>query len=263
MRKVSKIFSILSTSVLVGALFCSSAFAKGEDKEHKEGKETLVSLGDSITFGYNLGVNNDHPSKLAFPSIIGEDEDLKTNNLGVPGWTTSDLLNAFTDSKFVKEVRRADLITLDIGNNDLLNAAAPILEKIKMDPTYVITPTDQNNVMSAIQGISKNLPAIISKIRQETSASIVIYTMYNPFLTGTSLHSFGELFIPTANQLIKGIATQSNNLVADAYSAFTNHELEYIRVQQQDIHPTIEGQIVLAGLAEKVIPHDSDHKEKH
>jgi lysophospholipase L1-like esterase len=253
MGKISKTFSLLSTSVLVGAFLCSTAFANGQQKG---GKESLVSLGDSITFGYNLGVNNKHPSALAFPSIIGKDEHLKTRNLGVSGWTTSDLLTSLNDSKFIEAVRHADLITLDIGSNDLLNAASPILEKVKTDPTYHPTLADQQMMMSAIHGIGQNLTAIITKIREQTSAPIVIYTLYNPFVKGTALNSFGELFFPTTNQMIKGIAFQSNNLVADAYSAFAGHELEYIRVLQQDIHPTAEGQKVLAGLAEQVLPSD-------
>src|ERR1700730_8454693 len=81
----------LAAAALSGSLFATSAFAK-ENRAHHQ--RDLVGLGDSITFGYNLGANNNQPSQYAFPFLMGEDTHLHVRDLGIPGWTTSDLLNA-------------------------------------------------------------------------------------------------------------------------------------------------------------------------
>lgn len=247
MKKVSKFFVLFVATVSVSALTSLSALAKTDSSN--PGKENLVALGDSISFGYNLGVNNNHPSKDSFPYIIGSSDNLRVRDLAEPGWTTVDLLNALNTSKYQEALKHADAITLDIGNNDLLHAASTILSKIGSNPNYSITSEDMQTMTNAIVQIKTNLPVIVQKIREQTSAPIVIYTLYNPFPTRTAQNALGEMFIPTVNQIIRGTAFQAQLAVADAYSAFKGNELIYVRILENDVHPTIEGQQLLANLA--------------
>lgn len=112
---MNKLFKVIAAVLLALSLGTPTAFAH-QDHGHGHSKDSLVALGDSIPFGYNLTKNNSSPAKIAFPSLIGDEADLRVRNLGVPGWQTTDLLTAFeTNQKFRQAVRRADYVTVNIG----------------------------------------------------------------------------------------------------------------------------------------------------
>lgn len=135
--------------LLIVVLALSTLFSSIASAEKNE-KHSLVALGDSITFGYHLpdqiGLQ---PSPSAFPSLIGNG-NFNVTNLGVPGWTSTDLLNAVkTNPIFKRSLKEADAVTLDIGSNDLLQAAGltgtstapPDLTYLRFNKNYCL----QNN----------------------------------------------------------------------------------------------------------------------
>lgn len=254
-RRFAGLFVLLFA---LNTIFSSLAFAQESEKPN------LVALGDSITFGFNLEAGNTHPSSQAFPNLIG-DGQLNTINLGFPGWTSKDLLNALNGKpEFTAALQKADLITLDIGNNDLLQAAG-LSELLKSGTPVVITPQLLQKLDSASKQLAQNLQAILSKINEETDAPILLYNLYNPFGESTnpfasSLHALGEKIITTVNQqVILPIASKNGALYVDAYSAFNGKQSEYIL--PGDIHPTVIGQHVLADLANEVLSSFSQETE--
>lgn len=216
-----------------------------------KGQPLLVSIGGSITYGYNLGVNNDHPSQKAFPFLIGKKNHLQVDNLAVPGWTTEDLLNAIDRPSFTDSLQSATWVTLDIGGNDLLSALSVPLSEVNNDPQYVLTEVEKQKIVAAIEQIKINVPKILAKINQLTSAPIVIYTIYDPYLPGTPEHRLVEQILPQVNRILKNIATAKDMPLADAYSAFDGHQSQYVRVAENDIHPSVQGQIELAFIGDK------------
>ncbi|MDB5085187.1 MAG: hydrolase family protein [Bacilli bacterium] len=226
-------------------------------------KDSLVALGDSITFGYNLGINNDHPSKYAFPFVIGHDlKETNVKDLAVPGWTTIDLLNALKTDKFKEDISHAEIVTLDIGSNDFLQTY--LTSKFYSDLLQGIDPTQDEPeliaaVNSSVSALDLNLATILSDIRSLTKAPIVLYDTYNPFKPGTASYGISNLLLPSANSSIKSISSAFANVhFADAYSAFLmiqnntlNQAPALVRYDDNnDIHPTVFGQQVLAKLGE-------------
>lgn len=232
-----KIGLSLAAVALVGSLFSTSSFAK-ENKGNAYGKIDLVGLGDSITFGYNLGENNDKPSSFAFPYLIGEDAQLEVRDLGIPGWTSSQLLDAIkNDKNFRQSIKHADYLTLDIGGNDLLQA----LKQSGGDPLIL-----QGLISTMVPTLTNNLHQIIQEISNLTDAPIVVYNIYNPFQQNNPLHGL-------ANQLLSGainpaigqvVLSHQNTRLADAFGTFLGKQEDY--VISGDIHPTILGQEALA-----------------
>lgn len=216
----------LSVAAIVGSLLSTSAFA-AENPTVPHAKPSLVALGDSITFGYNLG-NNLQPSPEAFPYFIGKALHLQVSDLGVPGWKTTDLLAALeTNATFQNSVKHASKITLDIGSNDLLQA-------------FESGSVTQEQVAP----ILNNLHAIISKIRSMSHADIVVYNIYNPFqVTDSYRHMMGDLLLPGINAQIQNVVASfhdSKITTADAYDSFGQNQAIYVRAN--DIHPTVIGQ---------------------
>jgi lysophospholipase L1-like esterase len=249
--------------LLIVVLALSTIFSSIASAEKKE-QPNLVALGDSITAGYHLpGQTGLQPSPNAFPSLIGE-RHFNVTNLGVPGWTSTNLLNALTDPRFTNSLRTADVVTLDIGNNDLLQAAG-------LTGGVLTSPPDPQKIADAAKQLTINLNSIITIIKTQTNAPIILYNLYNPFGANdpmfSSLHTFGEQIVIAVNtQVIAPTAVLQGTLLADAYSAFNGKQAKYII--PGDIHPNLAGHKALAKLADqalRTIKHTEkeDHGQKH
>lgn len=242
--------ALFAVFIVIGTFFSSFAFAQ-ETK-----KSNLVALGDSITYGWNLDPKNPKPSSLAFPNLIGNGQFYVTN-LGIPGWTSKNLLDALnTKQEFSAALKNADMITLDIGSNDLLQSAG-LAEIVKNHQPVSITPDLEAKLADASKLLSFNLQEIIKKIRSETDAPIFLYNLYNPFGASqdpfaASLHALGEQIITSVNtKVIQPITAATSSVYIDAYSAFNGLQNDYIL--PGDIHPNEAGQRILAEQANKAL----------
>ena len=88
---------------------------------------TVVGIGDSVTSGYNC---NCETFVGLYATQLAAQDDVATSsvNLGVPGWTSSQLLAAMTKpGAFRSQVANADILLVTIGANDLnpLESAGP------------------------------------------------------------------------------------------------------------------------------------------
>lgn len=231
---------------LAGSLISPASLAKENNgNAYGYGKIDLVGLGDSITFGYNLGDDNNKPSSYAFPYLIGDEAKLEVSNLGFPGWTTNDLLTAIkTNKQFQQSIKHANYVTLNIGSNDLLQA----LKSYNGNQTELLFLLQR----TTLPQITNNLNQIISEVKKLTNAPIVLYNIYNPFQVTDPMHFLADQLLPyLINPAIQGIAISNGTKLADAYGAFGQNQAIYVRAK--DIHPTIEGQKVLAEIGEEAL----------
>ncbi|MEH7076890.1 GDSL-type esterase/lipase family protein [Neobacillus drentensis] len=243
-----KRFSVLFILMLaLHSLFSSFVFAENNVKPN------IVSLGDSITYGWNLEGDNSHQSLKAFPYLIGNGKYDVAKNISGGGWTSGQLLTEISKPENLEAIKNADVITLDIGSNDFLQD--PNIQTLRNNPT---TPIDPVVFKGIIQGISNqlftNLTTIIATIKaQNPDAYLIVYNIYNPFTDSlASLYPIGELFLPSVNLGIQNVAAQSGSLIADAYTAFKGNQTEYI-FHGGDVHPNETGQQVLAELSTSLL----------
>jgi lysophospholipase L1-like esterase len=261
-----KRFSIIFILMLaLNTVFSSFVFADGDNSS------SLVALGDSITYGYHLEPNQTAPSPNAFPNLIGTKGAYRVTNLGVPGITSTDLLNSIIHpvGNARTALENADVFTLYIGGNDLLQAAGfssatlqslatlppdqkqIFLEKFKTDATAAAAVAGQT--------LNANLNGIIKEIRdQNVVAPIILYNLYNPIGDSQdpaihSLHTLGDTLISSINsQVIAPLVAQKENVyLADAFSAFNGNQATFML--PGDVHPNLEGHKALARLADKIL----------
>lgn len=217
-------------------------------------KGTLVALGDSITFGYNLDDthNNSVPSQYAFPYLIGRADGLSVSDLGIPGWTSADLLSNLQSPNFSRAIRGASAITIDIGNNDLLQWASA--NGLLSGGSTSLTPQQYLEVQNVITQFGKNFAASIALIRSESSAPIIAYNLYDPFPNQSPLHPLDEPLEALVNAAITQVAAANKDVVvANAHAAFDGNQLADVRVAEGDVHPTVVGQSVLAQIGEQAL----------
>ena len=80
---------------------------------------TVVGIGDSVTSGYNCSCE---AFVALYAAQLAAQDDVATSsaNLGVPGWTSSQLLAAITKPGALRDqVAKADILLVTIGANDL------------------------------------------------------------------------------------------------------------------------------------------------
>lgn len=237
---MKRLIKTVSAVLLVSSLSAPAAYAKNDN-----GKESLVALGDSIPFGFNLGQNNQNPAKTSYPYLIGEDGDLRVRNLGISGWQSAQLLNALeTNQKYRQALDHADYVSVTIGSNDLLAILRAAAAESGGNQALFQQLLQQKLTTSTV---FSNIAETIEEIRSLTDAPIVLYNVYNPFQLNDPLHYLADAVLPQINLGFTGLAASNANVyVADAYSAFGNNQATY--VIQGDIHPTNAGQEVLADI---------------
>ena len=83
-----------------------------------------TALGDSLAYGYGAAGNYGYAERYRDHLQNDNGVAVQLTNLGVNGWTSSDLLAALKkNSTYRNAVANSDVVTFDIGGNDFLNAA--------------------------------------------------------------------------------------------------------------------------------------------
>ena len=214
---------------------------------------SYVALGDSITTGYGLA-----EGETAFPTTVMNNVGATLTNLAADGETSASLLDKLTNESNEKytdvtsAVQSADVITITIGGNDLMDAlyeylatqdpslgtADEIAEKLanggfglsELIPLIVsIQGFDPSNALSTFES---NLKAIINAIRTiNADVSIVVTTQYDPYghidtssidkLIKSGIESVLAVFTSGVQALNEKINVQNAGYtVADVYSKF-------------------------------------------
>ena len=210
---------------------------------------SYVALGDSITTGYGLA-----EGETAFPTTVMNNVGATLTNLAADGETSASLLDKLTNESNEKytdvtsAVQSADMITLTIGGNDLMDALyAYLAEKYNegKDESAQMTAEDikallanpsQNNIITlyslinylpdfqptnAVTSFSGNLGNIISQIKAKNDdVLIVVATQYDPYerLNASDNPSLSDpigkikaAFSSGVSALNRAIHTASNN----------------------------------------------------
>ncbi len=170
---------ILSVGMVL-AVFVPCLTLDSGDYEYKI--VNYVALGDSIAEGYGLQNAEEECYVGRITKALEQKYDaVHTVNLGKSGQRSDELLEILSNpgnkdhNKYVEEIKRADLITLSIGSNDLLRYLSGDLNigELKENGDQIFT--------AACQRFGKNLPQIIEILRQNApNAQLFVNNVYNP-----------------------------------------------------------------------------------
>jgi lysophospholipase L1-like esterase len=267
--KFKRLSIFLVFILILNTFIATMVFAKTEHTSKP--KLNIVALGDSITFGYPP------PSTTGFPDLISGARNVV--KFGGSGATSSQLLAAIQSNpkEFKRALKKADVITINIGSNDLMQATnvgarfaklQPLLpnlegnlangELAKAITSTPLTPPKQEQ----LDIYSRNLAEIIVTIKEQTNTPIILYNLYNPIVLSANpalnqlllepLHTFVEGNLMVVNDIIKQAGNVKGTYVVDSYTTIKQNPQAFII--PFDIHPTTEGQKALALLADSKLP---------
>jgi lysophospholipase L1-like esterase len=178
-----------------------------------------VALGDSLGVGA-LALEGYVPR---YADFIRQDTKRPVTlvNLSRSGWTSTDLLNALRqDSRFRTELQKANVVTFDIGGNDLLAARGRYLRG---------ECGGSDNLECFRQGVAQfksNLDGIIAELLKiKSPANTIIRTMdiYNPYVGVHAQRGDLELlnpFLDQVNSYIASSAKANGILMAPVHGVF-------------------------------------------
>jgi lysophospholipase L1-like esterase len=188
-----------------------------------------AAMGDSLCFGLFASPGSSYVSRYRTYVQTDYSVTANLNNLGVNGWTSADLLNALlTNANFRTGVMNAQVITWDIGGNDLLDARS-------MYKSSACGGGDnQNCLRSTLVTFKTNWDAIVREILLLRGNNAIIRTMdmYNPYIAtdgnsntwpndgGLNDYQAFKPYLDELNNYIHTTATINNFPCARVFIAF-------------------------------------------
>jgi lysophospholipase L1-like esterase len=228
-----KMKSKILRTMLIGAMFASLPMTTlAKDNKQLD----YVALGDSLAAGATPYRELDKGyADFLVDRYEQSQYEITLNNYGVPGYRTtnivSELLNS-TNSKYGplrESIKNAELITIDIGANDLLAN----LKTIQQNPS---------TAPAVLNTIAQNLYLILSEI-EKINPRIKVYVMgyYNPFPHLPKQEQAVLLpLLDALNQTIEKVASANGDEFVPTAKVIKKYETAYVP-NPNDIHLSIEG----------------------
>lgn len=232
---------------------------------------SLLILGDSISSGEGLA-----DGEYGYYDYVAECTGSALTNLAQSGTSTEELLNLISDAANQDAIKKADIISISIGGNDLMQPAKDYFATLQKDGETMIQTAKRlakegdivkimGNLTATLraprQAAIANYPVIEEKLRAlNPDAKIVMQTLYNPFEVSESylqgrgssasdIKNFNTLMTYVNNnekQLNTAIAALETVKTAEVGEAFKGESLIYDRVLENDPHPTALGHALIA-----------------
>ncbi|MEX2504046.1 MAG: GDSL-type esterase/lipase family protein [Egicoccus sp.] len=211
---------------------------------------SYVALGDSLATG--AGATTSYVAEYAAELEAQTGADLEITNLAVNGWTSTDLLTALDEDEAMRTaVAGADLLTVDIGANDLLHAI----------PLYASDNCGGDDNLQCLRDatalLDEQWAAILDEIialRDGDATGIAAIDLYQPFVANPRVADDLEVLRPVMDDLnaaLTDVAQERGIPVATVHEAFhgphgTGDPNETFLISVDGLHPSNAGHELIA-----------------
>ena len=211
-----------------------------------------VALGDSLAVGFNENSELGKGYTDFLAEMLEEKGKLASYNKGFayPGYKTTNILADieanvkkpinFTgeEVRIVDDIKKADVITLSVGANDVLAAVGR-----NEDGTLTF---DLPTVSATIQKTASNVDQILKKLAAiNPTADVFVMGYYNPFPYKTSYMFYLNLLVNQMDSAIKKVVTDNSMYFVPVSEAVDANPDEYVP-NPDNIHPSEAGYKVIA-----------------
>ena len=133
---------LLGVAVSAALFLCLVPMAEAQSEQGT----SYVALGDSISSWYGL-----EDGTLSFAQQVAQNNGLELTNLAQDGETATSLLDKLQTDQVSEAVAQADIMTITVGGNDLMNALYAYLTDAynQRNPE---NPTTQEDMKNAVMG---------------------------------------------------------------------------------------------------------------
>lgn len=261
---MKKTLALILISVLILSVIAISASAKNmSDSNGYSGN--YVVFGDSIAAGYGLddsSFGSDEANEYvadrdsdAYAGIVARALGFGLSNYAHSGDTTTDMLKVLSRSSVRESIKNADLITISIGGNDLIDMATTVLLQAFLHQLGMSETNDEIEAMYA--KLESNLAQALNTIIDLNGGRgvIMLQTLYNPFKYNSS-YTFnglnaGELidyYIQKINSIYQNLYNRIDGFILTPTADVLNGDEDsfYSMDVKPDFHPTAHGHELIA-----------------
>jgi lysophospholipase L1-like esterase len=216
---------------------------------------SIVALGDSVPSGYRCDCTP-YPQLSATGLATSTGQTVTATNDAVAGYTTSNVLRQLdSDSTVIDQVRKADVVEVNAGANDVpYNADS--------------CGTSVECYAPLVGPMKHNLTAIVGRIHELTSGHkvlVVLLDYWSIWLGGTYARDKGDAYVNAAREMtdqvdaaVKATAAESDSAYVSEARAFKGPSFGYIEshyLAPDGEHPDADGHQAIATAAEAAIEH--------
>ena len=263
-----KLYNVLILILIMNIIFINTSVSA---KEINNNEVYMVALGDSISAGFMLDdVQNSFINKLR------KRLDKNIVDYSETGDTTSDLLEKLENEDVISDLKKAEVISLNIGGNNVQGpfkeALFEAVEKYKGKPYEEVESelglSDISKIVDILTGeneinekmvkdMNDNVNAFYDEfnkaleiIKQNSkNAKIILQTIYNPFyeIPGIDkMNDIAEEFINRMNKTIEEKSNEKNISILDVNSVFKKYgAMSVTNILNIDTHPNISGHNII------------------
>ena len=230
-----------------------------------KGEVSNKALDKYVAIGDNISMEENNDYDVSYISLIKDflyavNDSLNYSNLSKEGITSSELLNIIDKNK--EKIKDADLITVSIGGNNILNA---ILRNLNIDESilrncdeekfdsiiseYLNSDEIKNEILNEVNKFSKDFPNIIKKIKKlAPEAELYVNTLYNPINKKCNIYDFFNEQINSINDLIVKNNSNYDYKIIDCYHILNSEEVLNFKVEDglARIYPNKVGHAMMA-----------------
>lgn len=224
-----------------------------------------IAIGDSLSYGSAAS----DPSTTSFVALVhqGFTVDIGLLNLGVPGYTSADLLNERELDNAISEItarlndgidgNEVDAVTFEIGGNDLLDVYFDfVIPETCISVEQALDNDVCVNVLTdALAEFRTNLDTSLSSLRAaDFDLPIFLLTLYNPFSgRDPAITRIGDLaiegeagtpFEEGVNDIIREIGPRYDTHLVEIFPIFDGRSEELVAFDL--IHPNDDGYALIA-----------------
>lgn len=194
-----------------------------------------VALGDSIITGFGSHANQNLVKEFSqnLEQRIGK--SVTVENKGINEITSTDLNKLVQSGHFNEEIKKADIVTINIGGNDILQLG---FEKGFYEAIRSFDELQAN--------FDRNLSGILTKVHEiNPDATILLLELYNPLDPGFELHAAADQFLPKWNVKLYQQVSHLDYAVVISTTKVINSDKPQ-NVASDGIHPSARGHRAIA-----------------
>lgn len=224
-----------------------------------------IAVGDSLSYGSAAS----DPDTTSFVALVHRrfTIDIELLNLGVPGYTSADLLTERELDNAIREItsrasdgivgNEVEAVTFEIGGNDLLDVYFDfVIPETCTSVDQALTKDECVTTLNdALDGYRANLDAILNRLRAaDPELPIFVLTLYNPFSgRDPEITRIGDLaiegeagtpFEEGINDIIREIGPRYGVHLVEIFPIFDGRSEELVAFDL--IHPNDDGYALIA-----------------
>jgi lysophospholipase L1-like esterase len=242
---------ITAACVLAG---CGSSSATASASTTASRSWSIVALGDSVPRATNCDCTP-YPELSADGLAASSDQKVTATNDSVAGFTTASVLKQLqSNSDVIDHVRKADIVEIEVGANDVAHSSA--------------CGTSIDCYAPKVPKLEKNLASIVARVHKLTSGHkvlVVLLDYWSVWLGGKYAAAHGDTYVASAeemtdrvNTVIRSTAARTGSAYVDLRAAFKGPSYTYDETRYlagDGDHPNAAGHQKIASATDTVIRH--------